>query len=55
MNKYPNGYLPKVVYHWKKGNNERAKSFLDSHVERYGLLTKEDLDYINQELKKENS
>jgi len=54
MNKYPNGYLPKFIYHVSKGNLERAKSFMSSHVEKYGSLTDEQCNYLSQELKKLN-
>lgn len=52
MNKYPNGYLPKFIYHVSKGNLKRANSFLSSHVEKYGDLTDEQCNYISTELKK---
>jgi hypothetical protein len=52
--KYSNGYLPKVVYHFKNGNIDRAKSFMDSHYERYGAPTSEQIDWLNEQLKNDD-
>jgi hypothetical protein len=42
MNKYPNGYLPKIVYHITKGAWDKVQYFYDRQVETYGPLTEAD-------------
>ena len=36
--KYPLGYLPKIAYHITRGNEEKAISFSNSHIEKYGEI-----------------
>ena len=36
--KHPLGYLPKIAYHIARGNEERAISFSNSHIEKYGEI-----------------
>jgi len=42
MNKHPNGYLPKIVYHLTKGNWDKAQYFYDQQVVTYGPITDAD-------------
>jgi len=42
MEKYPNGYLPKIVHHITKGNWDKVQFFYDRQLEHYGPLTEAD-------------
>lgn len=52
--KYPNGYLSKVAYHVNNGNLEKAESFLESHIEKYGDLNSSDIISLMMMVKKES-
>ncbi len=41
--KHPLGYLPKIAYHLARGNEERAISFSNSHIEKYGEIEVDEL------------
>jgi hypothetical protein len=42
MKKYPNGYLPKIVYHLLQGNKGKVEYFVARHEATYGPLTDAD-------------
>jgi len=42
MRKYPDGYLPKIVYHMVQGNKEKVEYFVSRHEATYGPLTEVD-------------
>ena len=40
--KYPQGYLPKIVYHMVQGNQDKVEYFVGRQVATYGPLTEKD-------------
>ena len=42
MDKYPDGYLPKIAYHMHKGNVEKMLYFADRQKKVYGAITYKD-------------
>ena len=51
--KYPLGYLPKIAYHIARGNEERAISFSNSHIEKYGEIEVNELVLLFDLIKEE--
>jgi len=51
MNKYPNGYLPKIAYHLAVTNDQsKVDYFAERQLQTYGENTPEDEDFIRNEI-----
>jgi hypothetical protein len=51
--KYQLGYLPKIAYHIARGNEEKAISFSNSHIEKYGEIEVNELVLLLDLIKEE--
>lgn len=40
--RYEDGYLPKIAYHFYKGNFDKWNYFMGRQIEKYGPLTSDD-------------
>ena len=47
---YENGYLPKIAYHFAAGNKDKATYFYKKQTEVYGLVTVEQMVWINDKV-----
>ena len=50
MNKYPNGYLPKIAFHMADNNPDGVEHFTERHEARFGYITPADLKWICREV-----
>ncbi len=41
MDKYPDGYIPKIAYHMTQGNVDKVEYFWKKQTETYGHITSE--------------
>jgi hypothetical protein len=46
INRYADGYLPKIAYHISQRNTDKVNFFTKRHEDKYGKLTAKDMNKL---------